>query len=167
MDLCKKTFLQTKDLHKKVDTHIVVKGISLDSKESIFYINTIEYILQLLEAEEDESTDFFESIKRHPKIDFVPKGTDNLTKKIMEDYDNPILFASQIYLWYLSLMAGGKILRKKLPEKYHYLFDYTESQKNELKQFINSSIPIESHDIFIENVGIMYKLIASHFDTLI
>jgi hypothetical protein len=142
MDLCKKTYIQTKDLHKIVDNHSLVKNINLDSKESEYYINLIKYVLFLLESKM-KSNEFYEGLKRNPKINFVPFN--DITKKIMNDYTNPVLFASQIYLWYLSLMAGGKILRKKLPKESHYLLDFTETQKLELKQ-------------------IMYKLIAEYFD---
>lgn len=159
MDLCKKTYIQTKDLHKIVDSHQLVKGITLDSKESEYYINVIEYVLFLLEYKMKNNE--FNELKRYPKVNFVPFN--DITKKITDDSINPVLFKSQIYLWYLSLMAGGKILRKKLHEKYHYLLDFTESQKVELKQIINN-IPECNHSEFIDNVAIMYKLIAEYFD---
>lgn len=160
MDLCKKTYTQTKSLHQIVDSHSIVKNINLDSLESEYYINLIKYVLFLLESKM-ENNEFYEGLKRNPKINFVPFN--DITKKIMNDYTNPVLFKSQIYLWYLSLMAGGKILKKKLPEESHYLLDFTETQKLELKKIINN-IPECNHKLFIDNVKIMYKLIAEYFD---
>lgn len=160
MDLCKKTYIETKELHKIVDSHPVVKNINLESKESKYYINLIKYVLFLLELKMEHNP-FYKGLKRNPNIHFVPFN--DITKKIMNDYTNPILFLSQVYLWYLSLMAGGKILRKKLPKESHYLLDFTEIQKVELKQIINN-IPECDHKLFIDNVDIMYKLIAKDFD---
>ena len=160
--MCKKTYLQTKDLHKIVDSHPLVKGIAIDSKESEYYINLIKYVLFLLESKM-ETNEFYDKLKRKPLIDNNEVPYNSVIVKEILYNNSELFFKSQIYLWYLSLMAGGKILKKKLHEKFHYLLDFTESQKIELKQIINN-IPECDHKLFIDNVAIMYKLIAEDFD---
>jgi hypothetical protein len=165
MDLCKKTYMQTKEFHKQVDEHEIVKKID-KPKYAKCYIDLIVGVLFLLEMKINrdgkKNLDIYNLIKRNPqvnKLDFT-----DINKKIMNDFDNEILFKSQIYLWYLSLMAGGKLLKKVLPKQYLYLFDFENGLKDKLKDFINQ-IPEENHEIFIENVKVMYKLIKKHFDT--
>lgn len=162
-DLCKKTYLQTKELHKLVDNHEIVKQIQKPEYTKC-YINLIIDVLFLLEMKMDINNNLYNLIKRNPKVNKL--NFNDINKKIMKDFENEINFKSQIYLWYLSLMAGGKLLKKILPNEYLYLFDFEDGLKQELKNFINE-IPKEQHETFIENVKVMYKLIAKHFDNCI
>jgi hypothetical protein len=164
-DLCAKTYKQTKEFHKQVDKHEIVKKID-KAENTKCYIDLIVGVLFLLEMKikndpEKCDVEIYQLIKRNPnvnKVDFT-----DINKKIMNDFDNEIHFKSQIYLWYLSLMAGGKLLKKVLPNEYNYLFDFQAGLKEKLKNFINE-IPEDKHDEFIENVKVMYKLIKKHFD---
>lgn len=162
-NLCAKTYKQTKDFHKEVDNHEIVKQIH-KPKYTKAYIDLIVGVLFLLEMKMDPQNEIYNKIKRKPeinKLDFT-----DINKKIMNDFDNEIHFKSQIYLWYLSLMAGGKLLKRMLPNQYFYLFDFEECLKDELKKFING-ISEDKHDEFIENVKVMYKLIKKHFDIIL
>lgn len=162
MNLCKRTYLETKEFHKEVDEHIIVKQIEKPEYTKC-YIDLIINVLFLLEMKMYD-IEIYELIKRHPKVNKV--DFTDINKKIMNDFSDEILFKSQIYLWYLSLMAGGRILKKVLPNKYKYLFEFEIGLKDKLKNFINK-IPQENHIKFIENVKIMYKLIKKHFDNYI
>jgi hypothetical protein len=159
-DLCKKTYCETKELHKLVDNHKLVKEIHLPENTKI-YIDLVEMVLFILEMNffQLEKSDIFAKLRRNPPITSVIFS--DIIKKIMNDMDNVVLYKSQIYLWYLSLMAGGRILKKVLPEKYNYLFTF-DIKKEDLKSYINQ-IPEEQHVEFIENVKITYKLIEEHF----
>lgn len=166
-NLCKETYLQTKELHKQVDNHEIVKNINKPEYTKC-YIDLIIDVLFLLEMKmphyQNVNNEIYNLIKRNPKVNKL--NFNDINKKIMNDFDNDIYFKSQIYLWYLSLMAGGKLLKKLLPNKYKYLFDFEVGLKEKLKNFINE-IPKEHHIEFIENVKVTYKLIKKHFDNCI
>lgn len=168
MELCKRTFLYTKELHRLVDNHIIIKEIHKEEYAKC-YTNLIEMVLFVLEMKMKTSVDLitdklYRKLIRRPQINKV--DFNDVIKKLMKDFDNPLLLKSHIYIWYLSLVSGGKILKKILPEEYSYLFDFEENTKEELKEYIDD-IALFDYTEFIENVKMIYMLIKQHFDRAI
>lgn len=165
MELCKRTFLHTKELHRLVDNHIIILQIH-EPKYAKCYTDLIEMVLFVLEMKMKTSVGLVEDklykkLVRRPKIHRVEFN--DVIKKLMNDFHSQLLLKSHIYIWYLSLVSGGKILKKILPEEYSYLFDFEENTKEELKEYINQ-IPIFDYTEFIENVKMIYMLVKQHFD---
>lgn len=163
-NLCEQAYSKTRCLHNVVDRHRFVKAIKLGSPESIHYIKTIEIILSLLEKYMDIEIELHSRIRRIPQDNLihVPPGIP-LFEKIQRDTCDDVLYLGQIYLWYLSLMAGGSILRREYGPKYQHLFNFTSDDRMFLKSEVNR-LPVSQHEKFISNVSHMYKLIADYFD---
>jgi hypothetical protein len=160
-DLAYLSYKNTKSLHDEVDKHRFVKNISLNSPEAHHYIETVEYVLYILEQAMDRENPLYQKLRR-----FVYKPTPPchpLFDKIQEDTMDPLLLRSQIYLWYVSLMAGGKLLRRKFDTNQHHLFAFTKDDKLLLKSSLND-IPESDHHKFIRNIAQTYKLIKFYFD---
>lgn len=158
--LCKKTFFLSKENHRKVDQHPFVK--SLDTTNEL-YIQLIKQVLCVLQTQKVKLNQwglgFLCKIQKDIQI---PDA--ELFVKISQDTKDDLLFKSQIYMWYLSLMAGGKMIKKFTAKEHHYLFDYTAEDKQNLKNFIDTSVNENDHLAFIDNVNMVYLLIEQHFN---
>lgn len=163
--LCEKVYQETKALHVLVDKHTFFKKL-ISTQDTTAYISMITQVLSIIEPSLPEDLDFVKRLTRNVSHKNIKNNKCILFNKIQEDTasDNKILYLTQIYLWYLSLMAGGKIIKKYTDKEHHYLFDYTQEDKNRLKSYINNSISTKEHCLFIENVAIMYKLIKDYMD---
>jgi hypothetical protein len=163
-NLCDQTYSETRCLHSVVDRHQFVKSIKLNSSEAKHYINTVEFVLLILEKHMDSESEIHNRIRRLPphKACCVPSGVP-LFEKIQRDTSDDVLYLSQVYLWYLSLMAGGSILRREYGPEYQYLFSFTKEDRMFLKSEVNR-LSDSQHAKFISNVSHTYKLIAEYFN---
>lgn len=166
--LCEKVYQETKSLHVLVDRHIFFKKL-ISTHDASAYIDMITHVLTIIEPNLPEELNFVKRLTKNVSRKNIKNNKYILFNKIEEDTasENKILYLTQIYLWYLSLMAGGKIIKKYTNKEHHYLFEYTQEDKNRLKSYINNSVSTKDHGFFIENVAIMYKLIKDHMDLVI
>lgn len=168
--ITKETFIATKQTHRHVDTHVFVKDILQGNQEYINeYVCMIENILFILEQRFDNYSlpPFFHShLKKTPP--FTPnEKVSRLLQRIIQDTQDRVMYLSQIYMWYLSLLSGGKILKKYMPENKHYLFEYPPETKQLLKNYLDKELEscVPSRKGFILNVDKMYNSIILHFDS--
>ncbi len=169
LKLCSRTYNLTRDYHKLVDSHLFVKNIEYGSEEAEFYIYMIYKVLIILETKLNSvipddlnvsRKEFLECYKYRDSSHSL-SSLDKLLSKISVDTLNRTLYLSEVYLWYLSLMSGGRILKQHFPQ-YSCLFTFFKETKTQLKKYIDSQNINEQ--LFIDNVAIGYSLITSVFD---
>lgn len=156
------TYKNTKHLHDVVDGHKFVSNIHFGSKEADYYIDTVQKVLSVIESSMFPETQLYRNLKR--MYCKVPVEDAPLYDKIKQDCEDPVLLKAQVYMWYLSLMAGGRLLRDSYDDTYKHLFEFRPLLRKRLKNFINSSVDEKDYDKFISGVSSTYILIADHFD---
>lgn len=162
----------TKKSHQLVDQHAFVKEILKNNtafgNEYVCMIENILYTLEQHFLTHNMPHFFYTHLKKSPS--FTPNtNIDTLLKHI--DTQDYIMYLCQIYMWYLSLLSGGKLLKKHLPESTHYLFDFPPDTKTLLKKFINQEFSQLKNTTFkekvIPNINQTYVHIVQHFNQYI
>lgn len=170
--LTKETYDTTKKNHRLVDSHPFVKNILTNhrtNKENIVYAEMIENVLYTLQSHFDKFNvpEFFYThlYKKVPTNISNPLLHD-LLQRIHQDTNDRVLFLSQVYMWYLSLMAGGSLLKKHMDDKHLYLFEYSPDTRNLLKNYLDfdKELSCTFREKFIMNVDDMYICIRKTFD---
>jgi len=170
----KTLYFETKQEHDQVDRHPFLERLS-ESNASQLYIDMNYKVLRIIEsyAARYSLPNFFEDLYRH--VYYLeaknPPELENLLQKVKNDCMNPMLFLSQVYMWYLGLMNGGQYVQHILytsEDVKERLFKFNNCLKLEklLKDYIDDIvISKEDQQTFIENVKETYNLIKLVFDS--
>lgn len=172
MSLCYETFQATKQTHKLVDHHKFVRSISLPKYKNI-YLDMIKCVTTILESQMHLFIPDALSNKLKRNTNFISFNPVlyTLQQRILLDTSDKCMFLCQVYLWYLSLMSGGRILSKKFlevdPNCDVSIFKFQENTKQELKNFIDSQLTkVIERKGFIFNCDRMYHIIKETFDQI-
>lgn len=185
-ELKKKTY----ENHKKLDHHEFVKTIYFNEKSKKHdYIK--KYIhLHLIMLHHIKDIIYYKKFNIPSCFDYFDKDYNRYIKdselysihsvgeylKVMEsDAENYQLFLSHCYTWYLALLYGGQIIKKKIlidefEEEVEILTEYNCNRNEliyEIKEYLENTINTEKRELFINKVNDNYTLIYNIFDELI
>lgn len=169
-------YFETKTEHDLVDRHPFLQNLN-KSNASQLYIDMNFKVLRIIEtsAANYSLPNFFQNLYRH--VYYLdandPPELENLLQKVKKDCVNPILFLSQVYMWYLGLINGGQYVQYTLYtsddiKERLFKFENGLELEKQLKEYINKKVILkEDQQTFIENVKETYKLIKCVFDSII
>lgn len=159
-------FKETVQSHKQIDSHEFVKRIRENPQNALCYIRFNESCIFHLQKTLNMTDSELQNIL-HRKISTIPLSINslNMKKLLQRCEEQPLCHA---YMFYIGLLAGGKLLSKYIPEKYSELLLFEKDSKiliEKFKTYLNKKITTtDEQDEFIHHVNSSYALIKKCFD---
>ena len=159
-------FKETCESHKQIDRHRFVKNIRDTPLDAIKYIQFNERCICEIQSTLNLTDNCLE-VMLYRNIKNIPLAINSLNMKrlLQRCKEQPLYHA---YMFYLGLLAGGKLLMKYIPLEYTDILQFQEDTKYLIERFKNylndTVVNVEEQSQFIKEVNESYVLIGKCFD---